>query len=412
MAKVVEIMTALCSFFPGADTPINYDDCEDDDTEYSEDEYMTYDSRDSLPTDTDTMHDPAQSNRSSEPVLDQTAPRPRSFVETQVSKLQNLMAAEATPKTSAVPDEPDAHRIGPVRIPQQFKRERCEGRSPAPGGGPSDVTAHDALAAARSPLLFSEGSSPRRLSPIANYNIGNMNPRHIDIEQYWNRENDKLSPRSPSVISNSNSLRKEDYNQNYCDRLSATNSPVPPMKYNGNLSQRPVDPRYQTPLQIEVDPNSWELLDVPVNYDYGEVRNTAGFDKYYTVGNSSGSTAGEGGAPAPAPDPALDAMHMMLDPHLRPISPDLSNDESKRIFEEHKQLAQEYLKIQTEFAYLSNHKSELEGKMDEEELRQKREIIQLENEKDSLIKLYCNLKEQLSRVESDAWIHPEEMPHE
>lgn len=39
------------------------------------------------------------------------------------------------------------------------------------------------------------------------------------------------------------------------------------------------------------------------------------------------------------------------------------------------------LQIQTEFAYLSNHKAELEEKMDDEELRQKREIIQLEKEK-------------------------------
>lgn len=37
--------------------------------------------------------------------------------------------------------------------------------------------------------------------------------------------------------------------------------------------------------------------------------------------------------------------------------------------------------IQTELAYLSKHKSELEEQMDDEELRQKREIIQLENEK-------------------------------
>ncbi|KAI8439550.1 hypothetical protein MSG28_013294 [Choristoneura fumiferana] len=126
-------------------------------------------------------------------------------------------------------------------------------------------------------------------------------------------------------------------------------------------------------------------------------------------GNSSGSPSG--GAP-PEPDPALDSMHMMLDSHLRPISPDLNNEESKRIFDEHKQLAQEYLKIQTELAYLSKHKSELEEQMDDPELRQKREVIQLENEKDSLIKLYCSLKKQLARAETDSWLLPEDMPHE
>lgn len=296
-------MSALCEFFPGADTPINYDDCEDDDTECSDDEYMPYDTQDSLDTDTDQailsqVHIPTQYSdaTASNPVLlrniDNTiqAPRPRSFVETQVSKLQTLMAAEAHPKTSALPkDEPDVHnRIGPVRIPQQFKKPEVyteAGRSPvtinrtSSSPVPSDrvympsegSTPQDSLRVVKSPVIFSESSSPRRLSPIANYNIGNMNPRHIDIEQYWNRENDKLSPaRSPSVNSNSNSLRKEDYNQNYCERFSATNSPMTPVKeFNGNISQRPIDPRYQTPLQIEVDPVSLKnkrilLLPCPV----------------------------------------------------------------------------------------------------------------------------------------------------
>lgn len=279
-------MSALCEYFPGADTPINYDDCEDDDTECEDDEYMQYDTQDSLDTDhtLSQVHIPTQYDATaSNPVLlrniDHTiqSPRPRSFVETQVSKLQHLMAAEAQPKTSALPkDEPDVHnRIGPVRIPQQFKKPEVfpeAGRSPvtinrtssspvaSESCAPSEASSpQDSRRVVRSPVVFSESSSPRRLSPIANYNIGNINPRHIDIEQYWNRGNEQqLSPAmSSSITSNSNSVRKEDYNQNYCDRLSATNSPMTPVKeYNGNLSQRAIDPRYQTPLQIEVDPVS------------------------------------------------------------------------------------------------------------------------------------------------------------
>lgn len=270
-------MSALCEFFPGADTPINYDDCEDDDTACSDDEYMTYDTQDSLDSDhtLSQVHIPTPYDATaSNPLLrniDRTIqpPRPRSFVETQVSKLQHLMAAEAQPKTSALPkDEPDVHnRIGPVRIPQQFKKPEAyteAGRSavtinrtsssPVPAGADPGQD----LRVLHSPVVFSESSSPRRLSPIANYNVGNMNPRHVDMEHYWNRENDKqLSPATSMSLSNSNSLRKEDYNQNYCDRLSAANSPMTPVKeYNGNLSQRAIDPRYQTPLQIEVDPVS------------------------------------------------------------------------------------------------------------------------------------------------------------
>lgn len=283
MFQVVDIMTTLCEFFPGADTPINYDDCEDDDTSCSDDEYMPYDTQDSL-TDTADLaqvHIPTQNTdySASNPILlrNKTAlsPRPRSFVETQVSKLQNLMAQ---PNTSLPKDEPDVHnRIGPVRIPQQFKKSETfveAGRSPVTINRtssspvapecliPSEAsTPQDSLRVVRSPVVFSESSSPRRLSPIANYNVGNMNPRHVDMEQYWSRE----AARSPSLAS-TNSARKEDYNQNYCERLSAANSPMSPHEYNGNISQRPIDPRYQTPLQIEVDPVSLNkpLLPCPV----------------------------------------------------------------------------------------------------------------------------------------------------
>ncbi|XP_045775097.1 mitogen-activated protein kinase kinase kinase 7-like [Maniola jurtina] len=438
MAEVVEIMRALCEFFPGADTPINYDDLEDDDEESVDDDYLLYSTRDSFETENiaPTHNTPFTDETCSNPVLYRHAakhspnisPRPRSFVESQVSRLQNLMANENQPKIN----DPQEQRAT-VKIPQQFRRDthlepgssvtiNRTSSSPVPSERiqmPSEgSTPQDTLRVFRSPVVFSESSSPRGISPIVNYNIGNMNPRHIDIDQYWNRENDKLSPasRTPSALS-TNSMRKEDYNQNYCDRLSAANSPNP-LQYNGNTSQRlQVDPRYQTPLQIEVDPNTWELKDFRDslnNYDgYIELKNHGGFDKFIPVGNSSGSPPAEGAAPPPAePDPDLDSMHMMLDPHLRPISPDLTNEESKRIFEEHKQLAQEYLKIQTELAYLSKHKSELEEQMDDEELRQKREIIQLENEKDSLVKLYCTLKQQLSRADNDDWLLQEERPHE
>lgn len=41
----------------------------------------------------------------------------------------------------------------------------------------------------------------------------------------------------------------------------------------------------------------------------------------------------------------FDSMHLMLEPHLRPVSPDPNSKLSKEIFEEHKQLANEYLKV-------------------------------------------------------------------
>lgn len=44
-------------------------------------------------------------------------------------------------------------------------------------------------------------------------------------------------------------------------------------------------------------------------------------------------------------DVDLDSMCLLLDPHLRPATPDLADPRSKALFEEHKQLAQEYLTV-------------------------------------------------------------------
>lgn len=44
-------------------------------------------------------------------------------------------------------------------------------------------------------------------------------------------------------------------------------------------------------------------------------------------------------------DDDLDSMHIMLEPHLRPVPPDQNSELSKQIFEQHKQLANAYLKV-------------------------------------------------------------------
>ncbi|KAL4711526.1 hypothetical protein ACJJTC_000542, partial [Scirpophaga incertulas] len=299
MAEVVKIMTMLCEFFPGADTPINYEDCEDDDSE--SDEYMLTDTQDEL-TDTDAdsallsqLHIPIGTTDPTESLGPHSghqrppgSPIPAlGIVGAQINRLQNLITAETKPEDIEAYNR-HAH------MAQQIKRSDLEpGRSAitinTTSSSPTPMDRHpssegstpqDTLRVDRSPIVFSESSSPRRLSPIVNHNIGNMNPRHIDIEQFWNRENDVSSGRS-SVNSNmTNSLRKEDFNQNYCDRLSSANSPMTPVKeYNGNMP-RHVDPRYQMPLEIEVDPNAWEN-----DYaDYVGVKNTTGFDKFLLLG--------------------------------------------------------------------------------------------------------------------------------
>lgn len=45
---------------------------------------------------------------------------------------------------------------------------------------------------------------------------------------------------------------------------------------------------------------------------------------------------------------SFDSMHLMLEEHLRPVPPKPNNRLSKEIFEEHKHLAKEYLKVTPE----------------------------------------------------------------
>lgn len=44
-----------------------------------------------------------------------------------------------------------------------------------------------------------------------------------------------------------------------------------------------------------------------------------------------------------------DLMHLMLEPHLRPVSPEPNNQTSKEIFDDHKRLAKEYFKVVVKF---------------------------------------------------------------
>lgn len=49
--------------------------------------------------------------------------------------------------------------------------------------------------------------------------------------------------------------------------------------------------------------------------------------------------------PSKENDGDLENIYFFLDPQLRPVTPDFSDPQSRQIFEEHKQLAEEYLKV-------------------------------------------------------------------
>lgn len=85
----------------------------------------------------------------------------------------------------------------------------------------------------------------------------------------------------------------------------------------------------------------------------------------------------------------------LLDADLRPLTPDDTCKLSREIFEEHKQIAEEYLKVQTEIALLSQHKNEMLKNLSLDSLQQQQELRKLEDEKESLVKLCRNLTRQL-----------------
>lgn len=77
----------------------------------------------------------------------------------------------------------------------------------------------------------------------------------------------------------------------------------------------------------------------------------------------------------------LDDVYRLLDPELRPETPDDDCPQSLQIFKEHKQLAQEYLKIQTEIALLNKQKNEILDEVNPGSFKDQMEINTLETEK-------------------------------
>ena len=77
----------------------------------------------------------------------------------------------------------------------------------------------------------------------------------------------------------------------------------------------------------------------------------------------------------------LDNVYRLLENEQRPLTPDHTCPQSQEIFEEHKQLAHEYFKVQTEIALLSQQKNTLMKNLSIESLKQQEELRELENEK-------------------------------
>jgi len=98
----------------------------------------------------------------------------------------------------------------------------------------------------------------------------------------------------------------------------------------------------------------------------------------------------------------LENAYLMLDPQLQPLAPCPTSPESMQVFEQHKKLAQEYLRIETENALLLQRKQELAKELQEAEKQDTSkymlELREQQSERESLLQLHCNLKRQLEII--------------
>uniref|UniRef100_A0A034VPL7 Mitogen-activated protein kinase kinase kinase 7 n=1 Tax=Bactrocera dorsalis TaxID=27457 RepID=A0A034VPL7_BACDO len=84
----------------------------------------------------------------------------------------------------------------------------------------------------------------------------------------------------------------------------------------------------------------------------------------------------------------------MLDPELQPEQPIPDNEESQAIYREHRRLAKEYLRVDTRLYYAQDFKEKIILGLDPEERQKKQEMLRKIKEKQELLELYNNLKQQ------------------
>ena len=88
--------------------------------------------------------------------------------------------------------------------------------------------------------------------------------------------------------------------------------------------------------------------------------------------------------------------YLVLEPNLQPIQADNNSLESIRIFEEHKRLSQEFLKMKMEVTLLTSRKQELESS--DNTISSIQEYFDLKEENNSLLDLKKNLITQLDMI--------------
>lgn len=173
-----------------------------------------------------------------------------------------------------------------------------------------------------------------------------------------------------------------------------------------------IDPKVSMPIHLDIGPDGWSIAEE--NEDEEEEKDDEAdnmesqkkftnnwnySDEDYTLGSAAASESSEAGAKS------LD-FYLLMEEQLQPIPPDPSCPESIKIFEEHKGMSTEYLQVQTEIAYETQRRNELQERfvLVEQQLEQ---IRQSTIEKEDLEKLKKNLTHQLEilqRRHNDGWV--------
>ncbi|ENN76602.1 mitogen-activated protein kinase kinase kinase 7 [Dendroctonus ponderosae] len=161
-------------------------------------------------------------------------------------------------------------------------------------------------------------------------------------------------------------------------------------------------------LSVEVDPFCWDLTD---NYvinprpGFDECLPRRGSQNTVTAGTFSTSQISH-----TSPDIDDDILLTTLDPHLRPATPDLDDPRSLEKFEEHKALAKEYLKMQTEMVLINQRRNEL-LKMEAAEEQRQQSLRKMQEEIEALRLMKNFFEEQVENANqqnqlgsADGWV--------
>ncbi|XP_017774124.1 PREDICTED: mitogen-activated protein kinase kinase kinase 7-like isoform X2 [Nicrophorus vespilloides] len=141
------------------------------------------------------------------------------------------------------------------------------------------------------------------------------------------------------------------------------------------------------PLTLDMEHNHWQVG--KFSHEDMKLQTMAGFDKMVPI-NSSTSMVQSTNETSKT-DADLENMHLLLDEEFRPATPDFNDSKSVALFEEHKKLAQEYLKVQTEIV-LESQKLKSPQIAQSQEMR--KSIDRLQSERESLMLLKENLLKQ------------------